>query len=178
MTVKARYTEEEFRELGGQCEKHSLKLEARDDYYTCPGCQAEALKEMSTCTLCGATIKWATTPDKKKLPMNYKTVTGRLENGEWVKVHISHSITCKNAEEFKKDPERKQGEAPERRPSDAPPRTGAPWDKCKVCGIATDYSLSNQQSDGGYFENWNCPDDHGWWWRKKNSGYKPQWRDK
>lgn len=72
-------------------------------------------------------------------------------------------------------------EAPERRASDAPPRTGAPWDKCKRCGRATDYRVSDQKKDKKgnvfYFENWSCGEGCGWWWKKKGSDYKPEWRD-
>lgn len=178
MAIKMKHTPEEARDVGYACDKHELQLEKRDDYYTCPACQAEAMKEMSTCRSCGATIKWATTPKGKKMPLNYKMTTGRLENGDWVQVMISHFITCPNADEHRKPAEKKEGEPPERRPPDQPPRTGAPWDKCKACGMATDYRVSDQQADGTAFENWSCPDGHGWWWKKKGSGYKPQWRDK
>lgn len=192
MAVKVKFTREQVEANNYVCPKHDLDYEEHEEpeetYYTCAVCQVEAMKEMSTCDSCGATIKWATTPKGRKMPVDFKTTTARLENGEWVEVRISHFITCPNADEHRKKPEqkpdRKPGEAPGRRPPDAPPRVGAKEDKCKKCGMATDYSVSDQKPrrDGkpGFviFENWPCPDGCGHWWKIKGSDYKPQWRDK
>lgn len=189
-----KYTEEEALELDGQCPKHQRVLEmrvvkdeelgAKRTLFTCPDCVTED-EGGQTCSTCGANIKWATTPAGKKMPMDLGTTTARLENGEWVKVHITHFITCPDAKQHRKTEEPQgSGQPPERRTADQPPRTGAPWDKCKRCGTATEYSLSDQKPrrDGkpGFvrFENWPCPDNCGYWWKIEGSDYKPQWKDK
>lgn len=196
-----RWTEEEALEHDGQCPKHGAVLGVRvvEDkelggkriLYTCQQCvDEETGEDAPKCKTCGAKVKWATTPSGKKMPLDLGTTTARLENGEWVTVHISHFITCPQAAEHRKDhgppapaPE-EGGEPPVRRAPNQRPRTGAPWDKCKRCGTATNWTESDQKPrrDGkpGFviFDNWSCPEQHGHWWKIQGSDYKPEWKDK
>ena len=195
-----RWTEEEMLEHDGQCPEHGCVLAVRVDkdpdldgkriLYTCDLCVDEETSEhASKCKSCGAKIKWATTPGGKKMPLDLGTTVARLENGLWTKVHVSHFITCPQADQHRKEKKAPANEGdppspPERRASDQPPRTGAPWDKCKQCGTATGYRLSDKKPRRGGkpgfigFENWPCPEDHGYWWKIKGGDKKPQWKGK
>lgn len=192
MTRKYIKAEDAERE-GLMCHQHQvdLKAEATDEEtgevlnYSCPECdKQQTLNESSACKSCGALIKWATTKSGKKMPLDMKPTTGRLEDGSWVQVRISHFITCPSAEQHKTSQQKEKPDGPpERRPPDQPPRTGAKWDKCQSCDTATEWTVSDQRPkrDGeGYiqFENWTCPEGCGNWWKIKGSKYKPQWRDR
>ncbi len=173
--MTADFNQEDYDRLEGQCPEHGAFLEPDQRegavVYYCPDCRSELDTGRSVpCKACGAQIKWITTRNKKRMPVDIGVTSIVTKDGITIQGHRPHWATCPDGDQFRKPPD-----------SVNDGRVGKDaCDSCPSCGMTTEYRESQPKDSDDTFENWRCPQrpSHGWWWKKKGTAYEPKWREK